>query len=36
MDNSKLTDLGWRPSLGIEAGLKKMYAWFTESQSEKQ
>lgn len=31
MDNSKLRDLGWRPTLTLEAGLKKMYAWFTES-----
>lgn len=28
MDNSKLTALGWAPTLSIEAGLKKMYAWF--------
>lgn len=30
MDNSKLTALGWRPTYGIEAGLKKMYSWFLE------
>lgn len=30
MDNAKLTALGWRPTLSIEAGLKKMYAWFLE------
>jgi GDP-L-fucose synthase len=34
MDNSKLSSLGWRPALSIEAGLKKMYAWFTESQDD--
>lgn len=34
MDNSKLTALGWQPTLTIEAGLKKMYAWFVESQSD--
>lgn len=34
MDSSKLATLGWRPTLTIEAGLKKMYAWFTESQSD--
>lgn len=34
MDNSKLAALGWRPTLTIEAGLKKMYAWFTKSQSD--
>ncbi len=31
MDNSKLSALGWRPSLTIEAGLAKMYRWFVES-----
>ena len=31
MDNSKLSALGWRPSLTIEAGLAKMYSWFVES-----
>ncbi|MCW2688152.1 MAG: wcaG [Mycobacterium sp.] len=30
MDNAKLTALGWRPTLSIEAGLKKMYSWFLE------
>jgi GDP-L-fucose synthase len=32
MDHSKLRALGWRPTLTIEAGLKKMYVWFAESQ----
>ena len=31
MDNSKLRALGWQPTLTIEAGLQKMYAWFAES-----
>jgi GDP-L-fucose synthase len=31
MDNSKLSALGWRPSLTIEAGLAKMYRLFVES-----
>jgi GDP-L-fucose synthase len=31
MDNSKLTALGWRPSLTIEAGLAKMYRWLVYS-----
>jgi GDP-L-fucose synthase len=31
MDNNKLTALGWRPTVSIEAGLKKMYAWFLKS-----
>jgi GDP-L-fucose synthase len=31
MDNTKLATLGWRPTVSIEAGLKKMYAWFVQS-----
>jgi GDP-L-fucose synthase len=31
MDNTKLTALGWRHAVSIEAGLKKMYAWFLKS-----
>lgn len=31
MDNTKLMSLGWRPTVGIEAGLKKMYAWFCKA-----
>lgn len=31
MDNSKLMALGWRPSVSIEAGLKKMYEWVIAS-----
>lgn len=34
MDNSKLRALGWQPTLTIEAGLKKMYAWFVESHAD--
>ncbi|MGO9511941.1 MAG: GDP-L-fucose synthase, partial [Mycobacterium sp.] len=30
MDNSKLSALGWRSSLTIEAGINKMYRWFVE------
>ncbi|OBF16545.1 GDP-L-fucose synthase [Mycobacterium sp. ACS4331] len=33
MDNSRLRNLGWRPTLTIEAGLKKMYAWYVENQT---
>ncbi|MHC9291424.1 NAD-dependent epimerase/dehydratase family protein [Mycobacterium sp. LTG2003] len=33
MDNTKLTALGWRPTHSIEAGLKKMYAWFLETEA---
>jgi GDP-L-fucose synthase len=31
MDNTRLMALGWRPTVSIEAGLKKMYAWFLKS-----
>lgn len=31
MNNSKLSALGWRPSLTIEMGIDKMYRWFVES-----
>ena len=33
MDNAKLMALGWRPTVSIEAGLKKMYSWFLKSGS---
>jgi GDP-L-fucose synthase len=32
MDNTKIMDLGWRPKLTFEAGLRKMYTWFADSQ----
>jgi GDP-L-fucose synthase len=32
MDNTKLAALGWRASVSIPDGLKKMYAWFLETQ----
>jgi GDP-L-fucose synthase len=31
MDNSKISALGWRPSLTVETGIAKMYRWFVES-----
>lgn len=31
MDNTKLMSLGWRPTVSIEAGLRKMYAWFCKT-----
>ncbi|WP_349269645.1 GDP-L-fucose synthase [Mycolicibacterium parafortuitum] len=31
MDNSKLQALGWRPQFTLDAGLRKMYSWFLES-----
>jgi GDP-L-fucose synthase len=33
MDNTRLMALGWRPTVSIEAGLKKMYAWFSKSEN---
>jgi GDP-L-fucose synthase len=32
MDSTKLAALGWRSSVSIPDGLKKMYAWFLEAQ----
>lgn len=32
MDNSKLTQLGWRPKISIETGLRKMYSWYLDTQ----
>lgn len=31
MDNSRLRELGWRPSTTIEDGLAKMYRWFADT-----
>jgi len=28
LDTSRLTTLGWRPSIGLEAGLRQTYDWF--------
>lgn len=28
MDSTRLADLGWQSTIPLEAGLKKMYAWF--------
>lgn len=33
MDSSKLRSIGWRPTLNIETGLKKMYTWYCETQA---
>jgi GDP-L-fucose synthase len=33
MDNAKITAMGWRSETSIEAGLKKMYAWFIKEQA---
>lgn len=32
MDSSKLFRLGWRPSIGLEEGLRLTYHWFVEHQ----
>ncbi len=33
MNTTKLAAMGWRPQSTIEAGLQKMYAWFTHNRS---
>ena len=30
MDNTRLFDMGWRPTQTIESGLRKMYAYFCD------
>ena len=30
MDSSKLSDLGWKPKINLEEGIKLTYAWFLE------
>ena len=32
MDSSKLMNLGWKPKITLEEGLKSTYAWFLENQ----
>jgi GDP-L-fucose synthase len=34
MNSGRLKSLGWRPTVTLEAGLKKMYVWFAESQTD--
>ena len=31
MDSARLAGLGWRPSIGLEAGLGQAYGWFLEN-----
>lgn len=31
MDTSRLTELGWRPSIGLREGLEQTYRWFLEN-----
>lgn len=33
MDNSKLKNLGWRPSFSIEEGIRSTYEWYVENRS---
>lgn len=34
MDTSRLTGLGWRPSIGLREGLEQTYRWFLENRDE--
>ena len=34
MDNTKIKALGWRPNIGLKAGLADTYQWFVEHQHE--
>ena len=31
LDTTRLNDLGWSPSIGLEAGLRSTYNWFVEN-----
>lgn len=33
LDVTKLTDLGWSPSIGLEAGIRTTYQWFLDQQA---
>jgi GDP-L-fucose synthase len=33
LDVSRMTELGWRPRIGLEEGLRETYAWFLEHQA---
>lgn len=33
LDTSRLNELGWRPRIGLEAGIRATYAWFLENQA---
>jgi GDP-L-fucose synthase len=35
LDTARLSRLGWRPRIGLEAGLQSTYAWFLEHESER-
>jgi GDP-L-fucose synthase len=30
LDVSRMTDLGWRPQIGLKDGIEQTYAWFQE------
>lgn len=34
LDTTRLSRLGWRPRIGLEAGLRSTYAWFVEHESQ--
>jgi GDP-L-fucose synthase len=35
LDTARLSSLGWRPRIGLEAGLQSTYTWFLEHESER-
>ena len=32
MDSGRLLEMGWKPATSLEEGLRKLYAWFLESE----
>jgi GDP-L-fucose synthase len=34
LDTTRLNRLGWRPRIGLEAGLQSTYAWFIQHESQ--
>ena len=33
MDNTRLFDLGWKPKIGFDEGLKSTVKWFMENKA---